>query len=428
MDPAPFRLAVLAVLATLAPAQSVVFVRGGAGTGGFLEGGNDEQLSDIANLSEAEDNHGYGQLAALLAGEGFLVTQVVEGPAAMNTKVDLAALGLGGLDVLVLGSNNASYDATDRELVADWVCQGGGALFISDANWGQDWADAPDSDQTFLDAFDLVVNQDTGVYALVRQTGDFVVNGVDMGGHPILAGPDLRLGTADDVDVFDGEGVSPFTVVDADPGLLPAILAGAEGDVRKNDDPAGGTIVPAGRADGALVVLEYGTGRVAGHFDRNTFFNRNGAGTDITRFDNAQYAKNLFGWLASGPGVVYGSGCAGSGGFVPQLGLTGCPRPGALVTITVDDALGGAPAAFALGIGEGAGTVWPGGCPRLVDPILALVPLVIPGQGAGAGALAITATIPLDAALVTATLQLVVVDPAGPGGYAASAGLRLPVF
>jgi hypothetical protein len=49
--------------------------------------------------------------------------------------------------------------------------------------------------------------------------------------------------------------------------------------------------------DGSLVIALAGSGRVAGHFDRNTFFNRGGAGTDITRFDNRIYAKNLFAWL-----------------------------------------------------------------------------------------------------------------------------------
>ncbi|MEN0050532.1 MAG: T9SS type A sorting domain-containing protein, partial [Bacteroidota bacterium] len=35
----------------------------------------------------------------------------------------------------------------------------------------------------------------------------------------------------------------------------------------------------------------------AGHFDRNTFFNLNGAGTNINRLSNMQYAKNLINWL-----------------------------------------------------------------------------------------------------------------------------------
>ena len=40
--------------------------------------------------------------------------------------------------------------------------------------------------------------------------------------------------------------------------------------------------------------MEAGNGRVICHFDRNTFFNLNGAGSDINRFDNAQLALNFF--------------------------------------------------------------------------------------------------------------------------------------
>jgi hypothetical protein len=50
--------------------------------------------------------------------------------------------------------------------------------------------------------------------------------------------------------------------------------------------------------DASLAVVEHGRGRVACHFDRNTFFNENGAGTSLTRAGNRTYARNLFAWLA----------------------------------------------------------------------------------------------------------------------------------
>src|SRR5207237_278263 len=49
--------------------------------------------------------------------------------------------------------------------------------------------------------------------------------------------------------------------------------------------------------DAALVLTHAGRGRIAGFFDRNTFFNKNGLGTDITKDDNRQLALNLFHWL-----------------------------------------------------------------------------------------------------------------------------------
>ena len=54
-------LVLFALLAGQARADSpprVLFIRGGSGTGGFLEGGADEQLSDIHDTSTAPGNHG----------------------------------------------------------------------------------------------------------------------------------------------------------------------------------------------------------------------------------------------------------------------------------------------------------------------------------------------------------------------------------
>jgi hypothetical protein len=47
-----------------------------------------------------------------------------------------------------------------------------------------------------------------------------------------------------------------------------------------------------------LVLINSGRGRVVAYFDRNTFFNANGAGTDINRLDNKQLALNLFNWVS----------------------------------------------------------------------------------------------------------------------------------
>ena len=50
--------------------------------------------------------------------------------------------------------------------------------------------------------------------------------------------------------------------------------------------------------DAVVIAATVGDGKVLGHFDRNTFFNANGAGTNINRFDNMQLALNMFDWLA----------------------------------------------------------------------------------------------------------------------------------
>ncbi len=423
-------LGLVCTLAGLAPAQDrILFIQGGFGTGGFLEGGANEQLSDIFSMSVGNGNHAYGELGLLLLAEGFTLQQLNEGPVMHNTPVDLAALDLSTYRVIVFGSNNAPYSEAAADLIADWICQGGSALFISDANWGSDWSDAPNSDQTFLDHFDLIMNQDTGQYGLERAAGDFVVGGVDQGGHPILAGPDGQLGTTDDVDVFDGEGVSPLTVVDLLPNVDPIVLAGAEGNIHVNDAVGSGSMRPATDADGALVVLEYGTGRIAGHFDRNTFFNQNGAGTDLTNGDNAQYARNLFSWLAAAPGVAYGTGCAGAGGFVPRLDLVGCPRAGDGVRLILEDGPGGASALLLFGLTEGSALL-PAGCPILIDPVLDGLQLVLPlgGVAPGEGGFDIPATIPADFPVVDFTLQAFIPGGGPAGQVITTNGVRVRVF
>lgn len=121
-----------------------------------------------------------------------------------------------------------------------------------------------------------------GTYT-VRRSDEFVVPD-----HPILNG----------VDVFDGEGVSPITVNPPPPGVSTTLITKARSNVRRNTGAAQGPTTAAAVNDGTLVIGTLGTGRIAGHFDRNTFFNLNGAGTNINRFQNEAYSRNLFNWLA----------------------------------------------------------------------------------------------------------------------------------
>jgi hypothetical protein len=263
----------------------ILFIRGGSGSGGFYDGGTlaqrDEELADINNTSTATKNHGWGELAALLRGQGFTLDQVIEG--ANDTPVNLAAMNLSQYRLIVFGSNNATYDSTQVSAVKNYVFAGGSALFISDANFGSAWGDAPNSDQSFLSSFGLVMNQDHGTYTLSRANGDFLAPS-----HPILAG----------VNSFDGEGVSLGVKVTPASGVTAQVLVQGRDQTQDNSifsSPGPDRDVTTN--DGTLVVAAAGMGRVAIHFDRNTFFNLNGAGTSLHRFDNTQYAKNLFNWL-----------------------------------------------------------------------------------------------------------------------------------
>jgi hypothetical protein len=284
-----------------ADAPRVLFLRGADRSGGFLEAfddaGRTAQLADVDDFTSGTLNRGWGELRTTLEAEGFVVEQVKEtaetasGPA-QGLPFPLAGTPLGGYAAIVFGSNNASYGTAAVDAVDAYIRAGGAALFVSDANFGGDWADAPDSDQAFLDRFGLRMNQDSGTYAITRGSGEFLVPT-----HPVFAG----------VDQFDGEGVSPAVLASPPSGVTHTLLARAEGSTRVNAPPFGAQNQGALRSvtpnDAALVVGTVGAGRFAVHFDRNTFFNAGGAGTDLTRFDNRRYAVNLFDWLTRVPAV-----------------------------------------------------------------------------------------------------------------------------
>ncbi len=269
----------------------VLFIRGGSGSGGFFEGGSleerDEQLADITNFETFNGNHGWGELATLLRSEGFSLDQVLEG-AGGDSPLDLINLDLDPYALVVFGSNNARYEALAVNHWLDYIERGGGALFISDANFGGDWDDASNSDNDFVSRIGWEINQDRGTYDLT----DFEVPS-----HPIL----------DSVDRFGGEGVSPITLVDSlVPGVQSTILVrvpGGQNVGRLSGDGSRGPATSSTAQDAVLIVAEVGQGRVAGFFDRNTFFNENGAGfRDLNRFDHAKFAANLFNWLGEGGG------------------------------------------------------------------------------------------------------------------------------
>ncbi|MEO0586467.1 MAG: PEP-CTERM sorting domain-containing protein [Planctomycetota bacterium] len=295
----------------------VLFIRGAERSGGFLEANNDtsrtEQLADITNFQTFGGNHGWGELSTLLTNSGFSLTQVAEPllpgdpgtgqteGGALNFSDALGAnyVDLSAYDVVVFASNNAVYGSTAADAVEAYVRGGGGVMFISDANFGDNWRDASDSDQPFLDRFGLTVNQDRGTYTRDRADEEFLIPD-----HPVLAG----------VDTFDGEGVTPITVEAVLPaGVTIDVLANAQGQVRRNVPPFSGGNQQgpsslATAADAALLAGRADLGRVIGHYDRNTFFNLNGAGTNINRFDNAQLAVNIFAYLAGVTGDIDNDG------------------------------------------------------------------------------------------------------------------------
>ncbi|MEM6459888.1 MAG: PEP-CTERM sorting domain-containing protein [Planctomycetota bacterium] len=336
-------------------AGSVLFVRGADRSGGFLENPTDtsrtEQLGDIRNTSTSGGNHGWFELAMFLETNGFLVEQVVEpleagqlptanGGTGATTGAALdftsffsvtdrldndpgVARTLADYDVVVFGSNNADYSnqsaSASVDAVEAYVRGGNAALFISDANFGSDWADASLSDQPFLDRFAVTVNQDNGTYTLssaedLGSPADYSQSGNTAIGDAVLGG----------VNAIEGEGVTPFTLgspqalaaadvelvltIDAEETVIPN--SGFGGSNRRGSP--GRAAGSGGNDDVAVFIGLAGAGAVAGHFDRNTFFNENGAGSFLFKedterdgvevdLDNDEYALNLFTTLAAVP-------------------------------------------------------------------------------------------------------------------------------
>jgi len=277
--------------------NTILFIRGAVRSGGFLEASDadarNRELADINDTSTANLNAGWGTLAETLRDAGFVVEQMIEPKGADappsgfvdGKPIRFELLDLTKYAAIVFGSNNARYPKVSVDAIENYIRGGGGALFISDANFGSNWADAPTSDQQFLNRFGLTMNQDAaaGVTTLTRGGGHFAVPN-----HPVLAG----------VDSFSGEGVSPVVVPPTPPaGVTFTRIAGTTGQTRNNDgDP--GSLRNVTSSDASIVLGNAGLGRFATFFDRNTFFNENGRGTDITNHDNEQLALNLFSWIA----------------------------------------------------------------------------------------------------------------------------------
>lgn len=213
-------------------------------------------LNDTGNL-------GFSEFRDALIQEGFNPVQMLDD----NVTLDSAALSNYG--VLILSSNNRPFTVAEQNAVVSWVNAGGGLLVYSDSQFGFD--EGRDSDNDILQHFNMEVMHD-------NFAGVFTISQYEFQ-HPITLGI-----------TFKGEGVSLVRVL----GPPAQILADCQGG-NCTLHPTDGPIQPN---DAALAIAEVGSGRVAVTFDRNTFFNPPGAGTNINEVNNRQYAKNLVLWLA----------------------------------------------------------------------------------------------------------------------------------
>ena len=123
----------------------------------------------------------------------------------------------------------------------------------------------------------------------------------------------------------------------------------------------------------------------------------------------------------------YGSGCPGSGGFVPTLDAAGCATAGSNITIQVSQGLGGATALLLLGATQAATPIG-FGCTLNVSPVYpAIVSFPLSGSGAGNGTVSLFGPIPSGTTGVTVVSQVFVIDPGTISGFAASNGLQFDI-
>ena len=283
--------------------RSILFVRGGDGTGGLGNGSvaqRTEHLSDIGNLATNFGNHGWGQLAQFLRSEGFSTTQWIE------TNGSLTPARLAPHRIVVFGSNNRAYTAAEVQALHDYVDSGGSALFISDANWGPNWGAAPSSDNQFLVRYGIEMLQDSANGVITPDTSRFVVPD-----HPIIAGY-ARAG--DELQSFSGEGVSFQRLGRPALGYTNFAIVNAQGYVvRENTvNNAAGPTRPADSRDASVSLAVRNRSKVLCLFDRNTWFNANGAGTSISGPGNVFLAQHVFRYLAGCEANTrsLGTGCA----------------------------------------------------------------------------------------------------------------------
>ena len=123
----------------------------------------------------------------------------------------------------------------------------------------------------------------------------------------------------------------------------------------------------------------------------------------------------------------YAAGCAGAGGFVPELEGIGCPAAGQPIGLALAGGAGGAPGAIAVGLGQSGLPITPS-CSLSIAPLTSiLVPFVLGGVGPGQGAHLEVLSLPPGLGPVTVNVQAGVLDLAAPGWISATNALSIAI-
>ena len=123
---------------------------------------------------------------------------------------------------------------------------------------------------------------------------------------------------------------------------------------------------------------------------------------------------------------AYSSGCAGSGGFVPALSVSGCATGGSTISLDITNGLGGAASFLFLGTTRTA-IPMASGCLLNTFPFIspALGPLTNGGVGAGNGSFSMNILVPLAISSGSLMLQAFQTDAGTPNGWSNTNGVEL---
>lgn len=124
---------------------------------------------------------------------------------------------------------------------------------------------------------------------------------------------------------------------------------------------------------------------------------------------------------------IYGSGCAGSGGYTPALHGQGDPTSGGDVSMVCVNGLGGAYGILFFGTGYDTIDFRPG-CTVQILPLLPIhIPLFLDGATAGSGWMQVETQLPVGITPGTINMQILFADPEGPSGYTVTNPLEMVV-
>jgi hypothetical protein len=137
---------------------------------------------------------------------------------------------------------------------------------------------------------------------------------------------------------------------------------------------------------------------------------------------------DLYGGTCSGLYAKYGTGLAGTGAFVPELGGSSCPDVGQSFSLVVGNAVGGSVGLLALGAGSTSLPLFGG--TLLVNPIVFTKAFFTSGAagspGAGSASMPFLAN---DPSVIGSALwsQAGVLDAIAPQGFALTNGLKVVI-